>query len=45
MTCLAWVALPGAYDPANITIWVTEANKPPLHVKPVALEEDLIITF
>jgi hypothetical protein len=28
LTCLGWVALAGAYSPANIALQVTEAHKP-----------------
>jgi hypothetical protein len=40
LTCLAWVALPGAYTSASIVLRVTRARRPPLHDKAVALVED-----
>jgi hypothetical protein len=36
--CLAWVALPGAYSPASIAVWVIQVCKR-LHAKAVALED------
>jgi hypothetical protein len=42
-TCLSWLVLPGAYDPAIIALKVTGARKRPLHDKAVVLEEDMYI--
>jgi hypothetical protein len=39
LTCLSWVALPGAYAPASIPLWVIGARKPHLHDTGVVLEE------
>jgi hypothetical protein len=33
------VALPRAYAPVSIALWVTGARKPPLHAKVVVLED------
>jgi hypothetical protein len=40
-TCLAWVALPGAYTPTSIVLRVIGVCKPPLHDKVVVHEEEL----
>jgi hypothetical protein len=37
LTCLSWVALPGAYTPASIARRVIGARKSPLHDKAVVL--------
>jgi hypothetical protein len=39
LTCLAWVALPGAYAPASTAIRVIGANRSPLQDKAVVLED------
>ena len=33
LTCPAWVALPGAYAPAGVALWVIEVLKPSYHDK------------
>jgi hypothetical protein len=38
LTYLAWVALPGAYAPASITLLVNGVRKPRLHDKAVVLD-------
>jgi hypothetical protein len=41
LTCLACVALPGAYNPASITLRVIGGRKPPFHDKAVVLEDEI----
>jgi hypothetical protein len=40
---LTWMALSGAYAPANIALRVIGARKPPLHDKAVVLEENAYV--
>jgi hypothetical protein len=40
LTCLAWVALPGAYAPASIAFRVTRARKPRLYGKAGVFEDE-----
>jgi hypothetical protein len=43
LTCMAWMALPGAYVPTSIALRLSGASKSPLHDKAVVLEEGYCI--
>jgi hypothetical protein len=43
LTCLAWIALPGAYTPISIAVWVTGIRKPLVSDKVVVLKEDVCL--
>jgi hypothetical protein len=45
LTCLVWVALPGAYAPTGIALLVIGVHRPPLHDKVVFLEEGVIAWY
>jgi hypothetical protein len=38
------MAIPGAYAPTSIAVWVTGTRKPLLHDKAVVLKEDVCVT-
>ena len=44
LSCPAWVALPGAYAPAGIALWVIEVLKPSHHDKGWTMLKSLLLT-